>query len=43
MVLMRGDAAAPDGWDSQEFELLADPGCPVHGKKWFPILEDDDD
>jgi hypothetical protein len=32
----------PDGSESVEYEQVPDPDCPVHGKKLYPILEDDD-
>ena len=38
-VLMRDDSAHPQGWDTAEYELVADPACPVHGKKRYPILD----
>jgi hypothetical protein len=41
-VLLRGDMVHPDGWESMEYEQVPDPKCPVHAKKIYPILEDDD-
>jgi hypothetical protein len=41
-VLVREDTVHADGWESAEYEQVPDPKCPVHGKKIYPILEDDD-
>jgi len=41
-VVMRGDTAHPEGWESAEYELVPDPACPVHGRKRHPLLEDDE-
>lgn len=40
-VLMRDDSAHPQGWNTAEYELVPDPACPAHGKKRYPILEDE--
>ena len=41
-VIMRGDRAGPYGWEGEEYEMIPDPDCPVHGprRKKHPILED---
>jgi hypothetical protein len=41
-VIMRGDTARPDGWESAEYELAPNPSCPVHGRKLHPLLEDEE-
>jgi hypothetical protein len=41
-VVMRGDEARPDGWESAEYELMPNPSCPVHGKKTHLMMEDDE-
>jgi hypothetical protein len=41
-VVMRGDTARPDGWESAEFELVPDSSCPVHGGKPHPIPKDEE-
>jgi hypothetical protein len=39
-VLMRGDG--PENLDrhTADCELVPDPACPVHSRKYFPILEE---
>jgi hypothetical protein len=39
-VLMRGDHAHPEGWESDEYELIVDPACPEHGPKSHDIMDD---
>ncbi|MFH1765957.1 MAG: hypothetical protein ABIF09_17355 [Gemmatimonadota bacterium] len=41
-VLMRGEGPQPPDRDTADCELVPDPACPVHGRKRFPILEDED-
>jgi hypothetical protein len=41
-VLLRGEGAHALDWDTADCELVPDPSCPVHGKKRYPILDDED-
>lgn len=41
-VLLRGDSDQTKDRHTTSCELVPDPSCPVHGKKRFPILEDED-
>jgi hypothetical protein len=41
-VVMRGDTAHSGEWDTADYEMVPDPGCPVHGKKRHPMLEGDE-
>ncbi len=42
-MVMRGDTAHPEGWETSEYELVPDPSCPVHGKKRHLLLDDQDE
>lgn len=39
---MRGEGLQSMDRNTADCELVPDPACPVHGKKRFPILEDED-
>ncbi len=41
-VLMRGEGPQSMDRNTADCELVPDPACPVHGKKRFPILDDED-
>ena len=39
-VLMRGDGPETLDRHTADCELVPDPACPVHSRKYFPILEE---
>ncbi len=41
-VIMRGEGNQTMDRHTAECELVPDPSCPVHGKKRYPILDDED-
>ena len=41
-VLMRGEGPGSTERYTADCELVPDPCCPVHGKKRFPILDDEE-
>jgi len=41
-VLLRSEGPQPLGRDTADCELIPDPSCPVHAKKRYPILDDED-
>lgn len=41
-VLLRGEGSQPLSRETADCELVPDPGCPAHGRKRFPILDDED-
>ena len=41
-VLLRGEGAHSLDRDTADCELVPDPSCPVHGKRRYPILDDEE-
>ena len=41
-VLLRGEESQPMDPLTADCELVPDPSCPVHGKKRYPIIDDED-
>jgi hypothetical protein len=40
-LITRGEGNQTTDRHAADCELVPDPSCPVHGKKHYPILEDD--
>lgn len=40
-LIMRGEGNQTQDRHTADCELVPDPSCPVHGKKRYPILDDE--